>query len=143
MKSFRFLDLTTNNVFIYSDVLKLQKMIYKVQGWEFALCFFGRIVCFLWVKDRNSDLLFSKERIPIFLFFKERREQIAHGSSFVKNYARESLPSLLKKIDEAKSHGAKSDGSNLLLGIKSGKAVKNCQKHDENYAFFEQIARFL
>ena len=77
MKSFCFLDLTTTNVFIYSDVLKRQKMIYKVQGWEFALWFFERIVRFLWVKERNSDLLFSKERIPIFLFFKERREQIA------------------------------------------------------------------
>ena len=30
----------------------------------------------------------------------------------------------------------KSDRSNLLLGIQIGKAVKNCQKQDENNAFF-------
>ena len=39
--------------------------------------------------------------------------------------------------------GAKSFGSNLLLGLKRGKTVKNCQKHGDNYTFFQWIAGFF
>ena len=31
---------------------------------------------------------------------------------------------------------SKSNGSNSLKGIKKGKSVKNCQKHNENYEYF-------
>ena len=42
-----------------------------------------------------------------------------------------------------KSTGAKSDGSDSLLGIQRKKAMKTCQKHGEKYKFFEWIACFF
>ena len=48
----------------------------------------------------------------------------------------ELVPSLFKK----KFQGAKRDCSNLLLGIKMGKAIKNFKKHCENNEFLERVA---
>ena len=42
-----------------------------------------------------------------------------------------------------KSDGAKSDGSDLLLGIKRGKEVKSRHTQTKNSTFFEQITRFM
>ena len=42
-----------------------------------------------------------------------------------------------------KSNGAKSDGSNLLVGIRMGNAVKNCQKHDKNNEYFHANCFYL
>ena len=55
------------------------------------------------------------------LFFCEQNSDLLFSKS-------ESLPLCSLK----KSDGVKSDGSDSLLGLKVGKAVKNCQKHDEN-----------
>ena len=41
------------------------------------------------------------------------------------------------------SDGAKSDGSNLLLGIKRGKEVKNCQKHTTKTTIFQANTVFF
>ena len=81
------------------------------QGGKFRSLVSERTACcfFLWAKERISDVLFSKERIAILLYFKEHWEKIAHGRFFVKN-----------------------DGSESLLGIIRGKAVKNCQKLGES-----------
>ena len=38
--------------------------------------------------QKEGDSLFSKERIPISLFFKEQQERIAHGRFFVKSEER-------------------------------------------------------
>ena len=42
-----------------------------------------------------------------------------------------------------KSNGAKSDGSDSLLGLKRGKEVKNCKKHGENYESFRVNCSFF
>ena len=55
------------------------------------------------------------------LFFCEQNSDLLFSKS-------ESLPLCSLK----KSDGVKSDRSDSLLGLKVGKAVKNCQKHDEN-----------
>ena len=54
------------------------------------------------------------------LFCKEQQERFTHSCSFVK-----------------------SNGSNLLLGIKRGKAEKNCQNMVKNTKHFKLITRFL
>ena len=87
----------------------------KFQGKDFSLWFLERIACFMWGKERNSDSLFSE---------RESWANCSHRS--------------LKK-----SNGEKSNGSDSLLGIKWGKAVKNCQKQGENNKFFWAIRLFL
>ena len=66
----------------------------------------------------------AKEQIIILHFFTERLEQIAQGR-FLK-----------------KSYRAMSNGSDLLLGIKRGKVVKNCQNKVQTTHFVEWIAHF-
>ena len=44
-----------------------------------------RFTLFLWAKERKCDSLIFFELITLWLFFKEQREQIAHGRSFVMN----------------------------------------------------------
>ena len=91
--------------------------------WKFALWFFMQITRFLWVKEWNTNLFFSRA-----------------------NCSRCSL----KKSNGAKSYGSKSGGSNLLVAIQMGKAVKNCQKTSwkqhiylcELLVFWEQKSEF-
>ena len=63
--------------------------------------------------SNGSDLLWS-------LFCKEQQERIV-----------------------PESDGAKSDGSNLLLGIKREKEVKNCQKHTKKTTIFQANTVFF
>ena len=62
------------------------------QGWEFAHRFFERIACFLWAKEGKCD-----SQIKLSIFFKERRERIAHSSSFVMSDLSKLLRSLFCK----------------------------------------------
>ena len=50
------------------------------QGWKFALWLFVQMAHFLWVKEQNSNFF---EEITQLLFFKERRDQIAHSRSSI------------------------------------------------------------
>ena len=59
----------------------------------------------------------KKSKLVLLLFCNEGQERIAHGCSFVKG-----------------------DKSYLLLGIKRGGNVKNCQKHTKNYSFLRAIS---
>ena len=68
------------------------------------------------------------------LFCKERQEIFALGRSFVKSNKSESLPLLFRE-----SNGS---GSDSLLGIKRGKAMKNCLKHAKNMFFFAHFIRW-
>ena len=88
------------------------------------------ITRFLWEKERNSDLLVSNERISIPLYFKEPRQRITHGRSFVKSHGSEALMPL-KKSNREKSYGGDSH-----LDIKRRKQWKTAQKQGENYEFF-------
>ena len=84
-------------------------------------------------------------KLPSF-FCHERWEQITYGCSFVKSNWSDSLTvTLFKRATRAycsfkKSNWGKSDRSNLLLGIKGGKTVKNKQKNMfclANRSFYE------
>ena len=73
------------NVCLYHENKKvtnklLTQSLYRLsQGWKFALWFFEQMARFLRAKERiTSELVMS-------LFFKERREQLAQGCSFVKS----------------------------------------------------------
>ena len=94
-----------------------------MQGGEFTHWFVEPNACFLWVKQWIACEK-SKSLPP--LFGHELQEQIAHDCPFVKSNKRSRANyscCSLKKSDWAKSNGRDS-----LLGIKRGKAVKNCQK---------------
>ena len=110
------------------------------QGWKFARRFFKWIARFLWAKEQKSDLLRKNEWFALF-YIKKQPERIshgfAHGLSFVKIDARESLPSLFKK--GRRVMGAKSNGSNLLLGIKKG---KSSEKLSKTKLFFSESLAF-
>ena len=70
-------------------------------------------------------LLKNSKSLPS-LLCNEQQEKFAHGRS-------------LKK-----SNRMQSDGSDLLLGIKREKQVKNCKKEEEkNTNFVERMASFL
>ena len=104
--------LTSSNSFCCNKYDLHLLPIIKWQGWESPHRFFHQIARLLWANECNS--LSKNERFAISLFLKERREQIANGRS----------------LNE--SHRAKSDGSDLLSGIKTGerqwKPVKNIRK---------------
>ena len=73
------------------------------------------------------------------LFCHERREQITHRRTIVKN-DRSNLLTVTTTVNRychsiKKSNWAKSDGSDSLLSIKRGETVKNCQKHLKNTFF--------
>ena len=79
-------------------------------GWEFAHQFLEQIArVFLSERAKVWFTLFF-EQIPLLLFFKEQRECIDQGRSFVMSDRSNSLKSLFKK-----SKWEKSDVSNLLL----------------------------
>ena len=82
--------------------------------------------------EQKSDSLVKKSEWLPSLFCHERPETIAHGCSFVKSNGSESLKTLSEKEPMI-------GGSDLLLGIKRGKFVKNIQK----YEFFKRFARSL
>ena len=71
---------------------------------QWSQSIFSRVGTLLFGSSRESE---TNESLAS-LFCKKRQEQFAHGCSFVK------------------SDGAKSNGSELLLGTKRGKAVNNC-----------------
>ena len=128
--------------------------IQKIQGWELAHWFFEQIAHFFVserAKERMSDLRVKKSELLPPLYCHEQWEWIAHGCSFVICDGSDSLTvALLSRAIRVnssyrslkKSNWAKRDGSNLLLGIKRGNIVKNCQKQTKNIIFFEQIACF-
>ena len=94
------------------------------QGWEFALWFFVPITHFLWVKEQNSNLLFSKSKL---------------------------LPSLLERLwvnrschSLKNSYGAKSVGGAIhSWAYKWEKQRKTVKKMVKTMDFVEQIAHFL
>ena len=113
-----------------------------MQGWEIAQWFFKRIPFFFELKSKT---LVKKRKSLLSLFCHKRQERIPHGRSFVKSDRSDlltvSLLSRPTRANRSRCSIKKSNGIDLLLGIKRGKAVKNCQKH-KNKNFFERIARF-
>ena len=83
------------------------------------------------VSCERKSWIFSKEWIPILLFFKERRERIAHSRSFVKSDESKMLPLLF-----IKEQWGKEQQELFALGHKKRENSENYQKHDENYKFF-------
>ena len=55
-----------------------------VLNWLGILCFFVQIARFLLVKEQNSDLLFSKSKLLLSLFCKERQERFTLGQKMGK-----------------------------------------------------------
>ena len=106
------------------------------QGWEFALWFL------------SESLVFCGQKSEIAICSLKRANR--SRCSFVKSDKRKSFTIALLKIAMGaihsqslfckepieQSNGAKSNESNLLLGVKRGKAWKNCQKHGEKYKCF-------
>ena len=87
--------------------------------------------------EQKSNSLVKKSESLLSLFCHKRWEQIVHSFSFVKSDGSYSLTVALlsraMRVNSShrslkKSNWAKRDGSNLLLGIKRGNIVKNCQK---------------
>ena len=108
------------------------------QGWESLISCSSKLLIFLWAKERVTPVALlswaSWANCSWLLFCKEQREQFAHYS-FLWRAARANCSRRFLKS----SDWVKSNGSNLLLGIKMW---KGSEKH-KKYEFFQANCKFL
>ena len=104
----------------------------------------------IFCKWKSDSLVKKSESLPL-LFCHEQREGIAYGSSFVKSHRSNSLTvTIFKKATGGicsrrslkKSDWAKSDGSDLLLGIKRGESCEKLLEHMKNTVFYSESLVF-